>query len=61
MEEAPPSVASWSRFFIYQGAAEIVAMEDKWERLAALAKVPDLIRPYVEAEVRRIWPMRGEL
>lgn len=61
MDEVPPAVASWSRFFVFEGAREIVLMESKLERLGALAKIPDRMRPLVEAEVKRLWPMRGEL
>lgn len=60
-EQIPPAVLSWSRFFIFEGAREIVLMDDKWERIAALSKVPERVRPLVEAEVKRIWPMRREL
>lgn len=61
MDEVPASVRSWSRFFIFQGAREIVLMENKEERVVALGKIPKKIRPFVEAEVKRIWHMRREL
>lgn len=61
MEDAPASVQSWARFPIFQGAREIVLMETQDERKAELAKVPPLIRPWVEGEVVRLWPMRREL
>lgn len=61
MEDAPPSIQSWARFPIYQGAVEIVLMPTKQEREAALGKIPSSVRPYVEAEVRRIWAFRDEL
>ena len=61
MDEVPPAVASWSSLFVHQGALEVVLMATKEERAAALAKVPARMRPYVEDEVRRLWPMRREL
>lgn len=61
MDAAPVSVRSWARFPIFQGAREIVLMETQDERKAELAKVPPLIRPWVEIEVKRIWGMRREL
>ncbi len=61
MDAAPSSVQSWARFPIFQGAREIVLMETQDERKAALARIPVLVRPLVEGEVRRIWAMRREL
>lgn len=61
MHEAPPSIQSWARFPIYQGAVELLRMDTADERRAALQKVPPLIRPYVEDELRRIWPYRAQL
>ena len=61
MDAAPSSVQSWARFPIFQGAREIVLMETQDERKAALARIPVLVRPLVEGEVRRIWGMRQEL
>jgi len=60
-EQIPAAVLSWSQFFIYQGAREIVLMEAREERLAALEKIPASIRPLVEAEVRELWEVRKEL
>ena len=61
MSSAPLPVQSWARLPIFQGAREIVLMDTKEERAAELLKVPRRVRPYVEAEVRRLWPMRLEL
>jgi len=60
-DKIPPAVLSWSRFFIFEGAREIVLMEDKYERIAALAKIPAPLRGIVEDEVKRLWPMRQDL
>jgi hypothetical protein len=61
MEDAPASIQSWARLPIFQGACEIIKMDTPDERRAELAKIPPLVRPWVEAEVRRVWVMRGEL
>lgn len=60
-DEIPAAVASWSQFFIYQGAREIVLMPTRDERMAALDKIPSKVRPYVEAEVKELWPLRRSL
>lgn len=57
MKAAPESIQSWARFPIYQGAVEIVKMHGVDARREALAKIPAPIRPYVEAEIKRIWPL----
>ncbi len=56
MEDAPLSVQSWARLPIHQAATEICDMGTLEERRRALAKIPERIRPYVETEIRRIWP-----
>ena len=56
--EAPRAVQSWAQFFIYQGAEEVLTFENVDERRAALGKLPALVRPLVEAEVRRLWEWR---
>lgn len=55
MQDAPAAIQSWSRLAIHEGALEILSIENKQERRAALAKIPDRIRPYVEAEAVRLW------
>lgn len=61
MEDAPASIQSWARLTIFQGACEIIKMDTPDERSAELAKIPPLVRPWVEAEVKRMWPMRRDL
>lgn len=61
MKDAPKAVQSWARFSIYEGASEIARMPHIDDRKEALEKIPKRIRPYVEAELKRIWPMRHEL
>jgi hypothetical protein len=55
MTDAPAAVQSWLRHDIFLGAEEILAIPYKPDRNAALARIPALVRPYVEAEVLRLW------
>jgi len=55
MKDAPEAIRSWARLAIYQGAKEVLAIHGKEKRRAALARVPANIRPYIEAEVIRLW------
>lgn len=54
-KDAPASIRSWARFFVYQGATEILAIKGKDARKRALLKVPASVRPMVEAEALRLW------
>jgi hypothetical protein len=45
---------------LYEAACEILGKE-KELRKPMLEKVPELIRPHVEAEVWRVWRMRNEV
>lgn len=60
MTDAPTAVQSWLRHDIFLGADEILALP-QYERKAALARIPVLVRPYVENEVRRLWAMDRSL
>lgn len=60
-DNASPAIRSWASFFIFDAAKQIVLMADKEKRQTALGKIPGTIRPIVEAEVRRIWPIRDSL
>lgn len=55
MQDAPASVQSWARFPIHQGACDVLALDTKEQRRAELQRVPPKIRPYVEAEMIRVW------
>jgi len=55
MSQAPEAIQSWARFAIFEGAEAILRMEELEDRRAALKKIPDKIRPYVEAEIKRLW------
>ena len=61
MEDAPPSVQSWARLPIFQGACDIIKLDTPEQRKAELAKIPPRVRPWVESEILRIWPMRRTL
>jgi hypothetical protein len=55
MKDAPEYVQSWARLPIHQGAKEVLSLPTKEKRRAALMRVPPSIRPYIEAEIMRIW------
>lgn len=55
MADAPESIQSWAQFTIYHAAKEIMAQPEKGLRRNMLSRIPALIRPYVEAEVVRLW------
>lgn len=54
-----PSIQSWASFYIYDAAMQIIRLPVKERRRAALEKVPANIRPLVEAEIMRLWDLRG--
>ena len=60
-DEAQPAIRSWASFYIYDAAKQLALMPDKEKRRMALGKIPSAIRPHVEKEVKRIWPMRASL
>lgn len=57
MTDAPAAVQSWLRHDVFLGAEEILTLP-KHERKAALDRIPALVRPYVEAEVLRVWKIK---
>lgn len=50
-EEAIQSACSR---YIYEGAKEILELPDKEARRRALSKIPQMIRPHIEAEIMRL-------
>lgn len=60
-DEADDSIRSWASFHIYEAARLIIGMPEIENRRTALGKIPAAIRPYVEAEIRRLWPIRDSL
>lgn len=58
MEDAPEAIQSWAQFSIYRAARTILAQDTKGERRTMLSRIPAPVRPYVEAEVKRLWSDR---
>jgi hypothetical protein len=56
--DAPESIRSWAQKPIYDAAKQILAMLDKKARQRALAKIPQAIRPKIEAEIMRLYSSR---
>lgn len=52
-----PAIRSWAQFYVHEAAKQICGMDTKEKRRIALGKIPDTIRPDVEAEIKRIWPL----
>jgi len=61
MDDAPPAIQSCARLPIYQAARQIIAEPEAGARRNMLGKIPAPVRPYVEAEVKRLWPDRHAL
>lgn len=57
--DAPSSIRSMAQLPIYQAAVTILDAPDKGTRRNMLGKIPAAVRPYVEAEAKRIWALRG--
>jgi len=56
-DDPSPAIRSWAQFYIHEAAKQICGMDTKEKRRTALGKIPDAIRPDVEAEIKRIWPL----
>lgn len=52
-----PAIRSWAQFYVHKAAKQICGMGTVEKRRTALGKIPDAIRPDVEAEIKRIWPL----
>lgn len=52
-----PAIRSWAQFYVHEAAKQICGMGTVEKRRTALGKIPDAIRPDVEAEIKRIWPL----
>ena len=59
--DAEPSIRSWATFHIFDAARKIIRMDGPEKRRMALGKIPGTIRPFVETEIKRLWPMRASL
>lgn len=60
-DEAPQSIRSWAAFYIHDAALQVMRLSSAEKRRTALGKVPDTIRPKVEQEIQRLWPIRSQL
>lgn len=58
LNEEDASIKSACSFRIYKAAIDILALENKEQRRAALEELPELIRPHVKTEALRIWNTR---
>jgi hypothetical protein len=58
MEDEDLSIQSACSLYIYQGACSVLDLPDIEARRAALARLPALIRPHIEAEIRKLWEGR---
>jgi hypothetical protein len=56
-DQSGPIRSACSRY-IYEDACKVLELPTKDERRVALDKVPVLLRPYVEKEVKRVWNLR---
>lgn len=56
-EELPPSIQSWSRFYLYTEAEGILRLP-KDERRKEIEGYPARVRPLIEQEIMRQWSER---
>ena len=57
-DDADPAIRSWSRLTIHNAAKMICDADTRKQRTAMLKKIPENIRPHVEARVKDLWPAR---
>lgn len=58
LEDEEPGIRSACSKYIFDGAVELLSIPGKDARRAALARVPENIRPHIEREAWRIFDMR---
>lgn len=58
---AHPAIWSACQIHIHEGAVAIASMETLDARRKALARIPDVIRPYVQARLRILWEVREKI
>lgn len=58
LEDEEDGIQSACRFFIYQGAVELLSIPGKIARQNALKRIPAKIRPHIEKEAWRIHNMK---
>lgn len=59
-EDEADAIRSACSFYFYEAACVIVDLPTKEKRRKALNRIPETIRPHVEAEVMRLWKSRRE-
>jgi len=59
--DAEPSIRSWAAFYILDAARTIIGMAGQDQRRKALGTLPATIRPVIETEIQRLWPIRNTL
>jgi len=60
LTDQPEAIQSSCRLAIYDRACRILDLETKLERRAEIGRTPEKLRPYIEAEVMRIWRLRSD-
>jgi len=55
LEDQCPSIQSCCTFYIYREAKRIMRHKTKIDRVDALNKLPELLRPHVKKEVEKLW------
>jgi len=60
LQDQPQAIQSACQLEIYNRACRILDLETKLERRAEINRTPEKLRPYIEAEVMRVWRMRNE-
>jgi hypothetical protein len=60
IEDLNAGVRSAIRVEIYWLADEILKVDGKQNRRGVLDALPEMIRPHIESEVRRLWEMRRQ-
>ena len=53
-----PAIVSWGSFYIHDAAMQVCRIDTREKRRMALGKLPAAIRPLVETEIKRLWPLR---
>jgi hypothetical protein len=58
LEDQSKAIQSACSRYIYEDACKVLDFPTKDERRVALDKVPVLLRPHIEKEVKRLWELR---
>lgn len=61
MEDEHASIQSACSLHIYHGAEAVLSLSTKEARRAALSRIPESVRPYVEKEAIRLHKLRNSL